>query len=762
MHRDLKPGNIMINRQGQAKVLDFGLAKLLHADSAVNELAATETAGQTGVATDEGVIVGSAPYMSPEQAEGLAVDTRSDIFSFGSVLYEMVTGQRAFKGDSKLSTLAAIVQQEPRTVSELRAVPPELERIINRCLRKDINRRSQHIADIKLALEELSDDAGSGKLVSVVPVQFGARRWLWPAITFFTLVIAAAAVWDRLHREREVTHSELVRLTPEDDYAYYRPAISEDGKFVAFISDRGGKPDVWLQRVGSGDPIQLTHSALGAHRPSFSPDGTQIVYDTGNAVSLGDIYTIPLLGGEPQKLAESGWDPRFSPDGRSIAFRSVPGAKVVSANGGQPRLLLGSSGSPFVDAWGNPFPGLVWIDSEHLLTALPVSAANSQGDWDWFVLPTEGGKRIATGLSQRFRATGFTTAVPGFSRGDGVVFAANKNGQQNLWRIEIEKGSWSTGSLQQLTFGTELMEAQSASLDGVAAVEISHPASDAYFVPMDIAAGSVTGAALRPTKEPRLKTSISIETSDAYCFRTQNGWVLKHFDSGKEMRLVSSSSPAFSPDGRQAVLTRIDGDTFTMSIHQLDPSANEADRVLCSKCGIPTAFSPDPRYLLYYDSPSRKPDDPFRKSSIYLLDVATGKIRIWLDHPKYILIGLGPVGKRPRGLVVIAQEPGTRQSRWYFLPWTERALSESDWIEIPKDGRASTGSNLYYFFKGNDLMALRLDQRGSEPFAIKQMPGSQPIFGYEDQGNWDIGPRGLVFLRREIRSSVWLAKLPDR
>jgi len=305
------------------------------------------------------------------------------------------------------------------------------------------------------------------------------------------------------------------------------------------------------------------------------------------------------------------------------------------------------------------------------------------------------------------------------------------------------------------------MEAQSASLDGVAAVEISHPASDAYFLPMHIATGSVTGSARRLTKDPRLKTAIGIETSDAYSFRTQNGWVLKNFDSGKEVRLVSYSTPAVSPDGRQAVLTRIDGDTFTMSIHQLDPSANEADRVLCSKCGIPTAFSPDPRYLLYYDSPSRKPDDPFRKSSIYLLDLATGKSRIWLDHPKYSLIGLGPVGKRP-GLVVIAQEPGTRQSRWYFLPWTERALSESDWIEIPKDGRASTGSNLYYFFKGNDLMALRLDHRGSEPFAIKQMPGSQPIFGYEDQGNWDIGPRGLAFLRKEIRSSVWLAKLPDR
>src|SRR5215472_16736576 len=159
VHRDLKPGNIMVDGQGRVKVLDFGLAKLTARAPAAEE----ET--RTASLTEEGVIVGSVPYMSPEQAEGRAVDTRSDIFSFGAVLYEMVTGQRAFRGESRISTLAAVVEKEPQPISETGAVvPQELERLITRCLRKDVNRRSQHMSDVKLALEELRDESESGKL----------------------------------------------------------------------------------------------------------------------------------------------------------------------------------------------------------------------------------------------------------------------------------------------------------------------------------------------------------------------------------------------------------------------------------------------------------------------------------------------------------------------------------------------------------------------------------------------------------------------
>ncbi len=164
VHRDLKPANIIIDEDGRVKLLDFGLAKLT--EKTVDSEAATATmTTEDAPLTEEGSIVGTVAYMSPEQAEGREVDARSDIFSFGSVLYEMVTGRRPFEGATKMSTISAILQKEPPPPGGLAPnLPAELEKIILRCLRKDRDRRTQHIDDVKLALEELRYDSASGKL----------------------------------------------------------------------------------------------------------------------------------------------------------------------------------------------------------------------------------------------------------------------------------------------------------------------------------------------------------------------------------------------------------------------------------------------------------------------------------------------------------------------------------------------------------------------------------------------------------------------
>src|SRR6476661_8627349 len=161
VHRDLKPGNVMATEHGLVKVLDFGLAKLTES-AAPGEDEATRTLKPT---TEEGAIVGTISYMSPEQAEGKKVDARSDIFSFGALLYEMVTGRRAFEGATKIAALSAILREEPKPASEIvEGLPRELERIIARCLRKSPERRFQTMADLKVALEELKEESDSGTL----------------------------------------------------------------------------------------------------------------------------------------------------------------------------------------------------------------------------------------------------------------------------------------------------------------------------------------------------------------------------------------------------------------------------------------------------------------------------------------------------------------------------------------------------------------------------------------------------------------------
>lgn len=432
IHRDIKPENIMIRPDGYVKVLDFGLAKLIESNEKPSAEAPTRR-----VQTGSGLILGTVGYMSPEQARGQAIDARSDIFSLGAVIYEMIAGQKPFDGETASDVMAAILKTEPTPLSHRSPnVPPELIRIVNKTLRKDREERYQVSKDLLLDLKSLKEEVDfklkldraslpaksidvvdptveqtNGRTqqntseiktaISTITNSLGVeikRHKIGVGLLILLLValttVVGFAVYKLLTRTRVETPGQP-QVAQARQLTFSRgidgfPSLSPDGKSMAYSSDQNGSFDIYVKQLApGGGELQLTNDGQQNGYPAWSPDGQLIAYCPKKR---GGIWLISALGGTPKQLTEFGARPAWSPDGSVIAFQSgIPGEVFVTRTlapstiwtvpsiGGQPKQItkagtpFGGHGSP---SWSSDSKRIAFDSSDYIYASVWTIAAD--------------------------------------------------------------------------------------------------------------------------------------------------------------------------------------------------------------------------------------------------------------------------------------------------------------------------------------------------------------------------------------------------
>jgi serine/threonine protein kinase len=762
VHRDLKPGNVMVGRHDRVKVLDFGLAtERRRADDAA------ETALVSGHGTERGRILGTVSYMSPEQAEGRPVDERSDIFSFGVLLYEMATGDRPFKGESSLSILSAILRDVPRPMTDVDpTLPAALERIARRCLAKDPDARYQSAFDLRHDLEELRDLLAAGpdpgrstRTATSAAAAPPAPRLRRAAVVAMAATVGGGLAWVAARSglstgEMPPTAASFHRLTLLEGVAQ-DSMISPDGKWVAYTSAVDGNRDIYLQSTTGQQAINLTKdSAAHDYHPAFSPDGERIAFRSDR--DGGGLFVMGRTGDSVRRLTRGGFQPAWFPDGQRLVYASLdvssPYARggglselwTVDLGGGEPRrVLAGDAVQPRVSPDGRRIA--FW--------AMPATADGrgfASADRDiWTV--------AADGSDPRRMTSGAATDWNPVWAPDGrwLYFLSNRAGTMNLWRVSADHSTGATPTPPvAVTVPAGQIRHFSLSQDGrIGAYATDDATSNVARIRFDSVAATTVGAAEPVTTGARDYFQFDLAADGATLVlrnspRLNEDLLVMGVGAGRLTNVTDDTArdrgPRWSADGRSVLYYSDRGGAYDLWAIDRDGSGRrQLTRTGNRMAPVPSrdgtrvaAADLNTRRLFVYDASTLEVIDelpPFPD------EFPSGRGG---DQPS----DWSPDGRQLAGFGYGVLWVYSFERRTYRLIGAGGGIAGVRWLP---DGRRLIGS------RGGRLIVI--DSVTGESRAILEIPGellAVPVLSRDGSM--------LYFLRTSVSGDVWVVRFADR
>ena len=734
VHRDLKPANIKLGEGGTVKVLDFGLAK------AMDEV---QPAPSSEI-TKAGTIFGTPSYMSPEQALGGPTDRRSDIWSFGVLVSEMLSGKRLFPGATSSDILAGVVRGEP----DLSSVPREWAPLLRRCLTKDVRRRLQSIGEARVMLED-----GLPSPATVPPVfPLEPRRAITPRSRWLWIVVAAALVWVGaiiLMRQRDspvlvnpLAKATFTRLTDYEG-AEQDAAISPDGKFVAFLSDRSGHFHVWLHQIGAGKTIDLTpgpQDEIGPLRSlGFSREGSEIWLA---GTESRKIRMLPLVGGEPRVfLGEKAVAPEWSPDGARLAYHTLGDGDpifVADRDGTNKRQI-------FKDRQDKHNHYLAWSADGEWIYFIHGTPATNEMDL-WRIRGSGGDPERLTQLNSEMR-----DPTP---LGQGTILylaRANDGSGPGIWAFDVARKA-----SRRITFGLENYTSLSASADGRRlAVTVANPKVGIWSVPLRDSVAEEADVKAFPMPSPRALTPRFRANALYYWSSQGTDDSLWRSEAAKTVEVWRGAlggllqAPAISPDGRQiAIIVRQEGKR-RLRLITADGAESSAIAPEIDVEGSPD-WSPDGKWIVTGGNDG-KGDGLFK-----IPTVGGATVRLTSQ------VGRNPVWS-PDGSLIAYSGPNV----FSVVPLLA-VRPDGTPVKIPAIRTNRDGERLRFLPDGRGLVYMQ----GSETSRLQDFwlldlrtTGTRRLTRFKDLSTmrtFDITPDGkqIVFDRRHENASVVLINLP--